>query len=152
MADLRGFNAHSIEPISSFEPLPAGKYLAAIIGSEMKSTKAGNGAYLELTFQIIDGEYRGRRLWARLNLDNPNPSAVKIARAELAAICRAVGVLEPQDSCELHDLPLVIIVRQKTGVNGETRNEISGYAKRETLDSARPIQAANPTPPWRRGE
>ena len=35
-------------------------------------------------------------------------TAVKIARAELSAICRAVGVMAPNDSVELHDLPLVM--------------------------------------------
>ena len=30
MANLNGFNATEVEPTSSFEPLPAGKYLAAI--------------------------------------------------------------------------------------------------------------------------
>jgi hypothetical protein len=30
MANLNGFNASEVEPTSNFEPLPAGKYLAAI--------------------------------------------------------------------------------------------------------------------------
>ena len=35
-----------------------------------------------LTLQVIDGPYKGRMLWARLNLENPNSTAVQIARAE----------------------------------------------------------------------
>ena len=150
MANLNGFNANNVEPMAEFEPLPAGKYLAVITGSEMKPTKSGNGSFLELTFQVIEGGFKGRLLWSRLNLDNPNPLTVKIARSELAAICRAVGVMEPRDSCELHNLPLVVSVKQKTDADGEVRNEIKGYAKRETANGARPAQAANPTPPWRR--
>ena len=72
MADLHGFNAEDVEPAADFEPIPAGKYLAVITDSEMKPTKSGNGSYLELTFQVIEGEYKNRLLWARLNLDNPN--------------------------------------------------------------------------------
>ena len=113
------------------------------------STKSGSGAYLELTFQIVEGEVKNRLLWARLNLDNPNAMAVKIARAELSSLCRAVGVLEPKDSCELHNLPVVLSVKQKTDADGEVRNEIKGYSKRET-SAARPAQSQNPTPPWRR--
>ena len=105
---------------------------------------------LELTFQVVEGEFKGRMLWARLNLDNPNPLAVKIARGELSAMCRAVGIMEPKDSCELHNLPLLITVKQKTDSDGEVRNEIKGYAKREVANG-KPAQAANPTPPWRRG-
>ena len=33
---------------------------------------------------------------------------VKIARGELSAICRAVGVMQPRDSVELHNVPLEI--------------------------------------------
>jgi len=151
MANLNGINANQVEPATDFEPVPAGRYVAVITASEMKPTRSGNGAYLELTFQVIEGEFKNRLLWTRLNLDNPNPLTVKIARSELSALCRAVGVLEPKDSCELHNLPLVISVQQKTDSDGEVRNEIKGFAKRETANGTKPAQAANPTPPWRRG-
>lgn len=151
MANLNGFNANKVDPATDFEAVPAGKYIAVVTASEMKPTKNGNGSYLELTFQIIEGEFKNRLLWARLNLDNPSQMAVKIARSELSALCRSVGVMEPKDSCELHNLPLVISVRQKTDADGEVRNEIKGYAKRESANGARHARAANTTPPWRRG-
>ena len=47
--------------------IPAGKNLAVVTDSEMKPTKSGNGSYLELTLQIIDGEYK--------TLDDPSESA-----------------------------------------------------------------------------
>lgn len=149
MANLNGFDANTVDPAADFSPIPAGKYVAVITNTEMKPTKSGNGSYLEITFQILDGEYKGRLLWARLNLDNPSEMAVKIARAELSSICRATGVMQPKDSCELHNLPLVITVKQKTDSDGEVRNEIKNYAKREP--NGRPPQAASSTPPWRRG-
>lgn len=151
MADLRGFNANQVEPTTSFEPIPAGKYEAVITESEMKPTKAGNGHYLQLAFQIIDGPYKNRFLWARLNLDNQNATAVQIARAELSAICRAVGVMAPNDSVELHNLPLVITVRcKKRKDTGEITNEIKGYSKKESPAPPAQPAAANGTPPWKR--
>jgi hypothetical protein len=148
MADLRGFDANQVEPNTDFEAIPAGKYPAAITASEMKPNKAGTGHYLQLTFEILDGPYKKRLLWARLNLDNPNAQAVQIARAELSAICRAVGVLAPSDSTELHNLPLVISVRcKKRDDTGELTNEIRGYAKKDAPASAQPT---NGPPPWRR--
>ncbi len=150
MANLSGFNANEVEPTTDFEPIPAGKYTAVITDSEMKPTKAGTGHYLQLAFQIIEGEYKGRFLWARLNLDNPNATAVQIARAELSAICRAVGVMAPKDSIELHDLPLLIHVRcKKRHGADEIDNVITKYEKRNTA-SSQPNQAATDTPPWRR--
>lgn len=160
MAYLNNFDANTVDPASSFDPIPAGKYIAAITESEMKPTKNGNGHYLELTFDILDGQYKGRKVWARLNLDNPNATAVQIARGELSAICRAVGVMQPQDSIELHNLPLAIKVTcKKRDDTGEITNEIKGYEKKEAAlqsSAATPratapaAQATNATPPWQR--
>lgn len=149
MANLAGFNANTVEPMAEFEPIPAAKYLAVITKSEERPTKNGQGKFLELTFQVIDGEFKGRLVWARLNLEHPNQLTVKIARSELSAICRAVGILTPADSCELHNVPVVISVALKAGSDGVVRNVIKGYAKRETA-ADRPAQAVNSTPPWRR--
>lgn len=152
MADLHGFDANTVEPAGDFEPIPPGKYLAVITESEMKPTKAGTGHYLQLTFQIIDGPFQNRLLWGRLNLDNPNDTARKIAQGELSAICRAVGVLAPNDSVELHNLPLVIHVRckKRTDTN-EIVNEVKGYSKKETPPApAHAAPAAKSTPPWKR--
>jgi len=154
MANLNGFNATEVEPTTSFEPLPAGKYLAAITESEMKATKSGSGSYLQLTFTILEGEFKNRVLWARLNLNNPNATAVKIARGELSAICRAVGVLQPRDSVDLHNLPLVITVKvKKREDTGELTNEIKGYARKDAANgNGQQPQApvTDNTPPWKR--
>ena len=160
MANLNNFDARTVEPTTEFEPIPAGRYLAVITNSEMKPTKAGNGHYLELTSQNLEGQHKGRKVWARLNLDNPNATAVKIARSELSAICRAVGVMAPQDSVELHNLPLSIKVTcKKRADTDEIVNEIKGYEKKEAALQNSPaatsattpaVQAINTTPPWQR--
>jgi hypothetical protein len=152
MANLDGFNAAQVEPSQDFEPIPAGKYLAVITESEKKPTKSGDGQYLQFTFQVLEGPYKGRLVWARLNLNHPNPTTVQISRQQLSAICRAVGVMQPGDSVDLHNIPLVITVKLKQRKDtGDLTNEIRGFAKREGApSSAQPAQATNPTPPWRR--
>ena len=153
MATLN-FNANEVEPNVPFEPLPAGNYLAEITASEMKATKSGNGSYLELEFTVVDGPHKGQKTWDRLCLDHPNPKTVRIARGSLSAICRAVGTLQPMDSTELHNLPLIVKVKCKTrDDNGEITNEIKGYAKRETAAVVQPApqtQAGPTTAPWER--
>ena len=152
MANLSGFDASQVEPSASFDPIPAGKYLAAITESEMKPTKNGSGNYLQMTFTVLDGEYKNRVLWARLNLHNPNATAVKIARSELSALCRAVGVMQPRDSVELHNIPLLITVKvKKREDTGELTNEIKGYEPK-SVAAGQPQQApvASNTPPWKR--
>jgi hypothetical protein len=149
MATLN-FNAHEVEPNVAFEAVPAGKYIAVIVESEMKQTKSGNGNYLELTFEITEGEYKGRKVWARLNIDNPSADAVKIARGELSAICRAVNVMTPNDSVDLHNLPLEINVKcKKRDDSDEISNEIKGYAAK--ANTAAPPQNQQQSAPWKRG-
>ena len=150
MANLNGFDANNVDPATDFEPLPAGKYVAVITTSEMKPTKSGSGHYLELTLQVIDGPFKNRMIWSRLNLDNPNRQAVQIAQGELSAICRAVGVLQPKDSIELHNLPLQITVKcKKRDDTGDVVNEIRGYARKDAAVGA-PQQESTSTPPWAR--
>lgn len=123
-----GFNANEYDELDDFEPMPKGEYLATGIESEMKETKKGDGHYLQITWEVIEGEYQGRKLWSRLNLDNPNQTAVDIAKRELASICRATGVYSPRDSDELLDKPIVLKVKvRKRQDTGDLSNEIAGY-------------------------
>lgn len=152
MSTLNDFNANEVDPNFAFEAIPAGKYQTVITESAMKPTKSGVGQYLQFTFQVIEGEYKGRLVWSRLNLDNPNATTVKIARAELSAICRAVGVPAPKDSVELHNVPIVITVaHKKRNDTGDLSNVIKAYAKKDAV-AARPTATAgaNSTPPWKR--
>lgn len=128
MAEITGFNANEHEPAGDFSPLPEGFYTVAIVESDWKDTKSGEGKYLEFKYQVIEGDHDGRFVWSRHNLVNQNEIAVRIARGELSALCRAVGVMEPKDSVELHDLPLQIKVKvKKREDNGEFTNEVKAW-------------------------
>jgi len=152
MANLNGFNASNVEPVNEFSPLPANKYVAIITGSEIKPTKDGTSDYLELKFQIIEGEYANRLLWTRLSLNHTKDIVSRIARSQLADICKAVGVLKPTDSAELHNLPLVLDVRlKKRKDTGEIVNEIKGYSSRKGPGTQpASVPQSGSTPPWRR--
>ena len=126
---LDGFNAGEIEVQSaSYGPVPSGTYEAIIVDTETKATKAGTGRYLELTFEITGPEHSGRRIWERLNLDNPNEKAVEIAQRTLAQICHAIGLLTPKQPEELENKPLKIVVgiEEGTGQYGPT-NRIKAF-------------------------
>jgi hypothetical protein len=157
MGNLENFDASTVEPATGFDIIPDGKYSAIIIDSEMKDTKAGTGQYLQLVFEIIGEKFKGRRLWSRLNLVNKNETAVKIAQAELSAICRAVGIMTPRDSSTLHNIPLIIDVGQeKNNQNDTMQNRIFGYlppsgAVHVSTVAAQIVQAVKvEKPPWDR--
>mgnify|MGYP002783773078 CR=1 FL=1 len=155
MASLNGFNANEVDPNVAFEPLPPGEYLAVVVASEMKPTKNGAGEYLQLELEVIDGPHKGRKVWDRLMLKHSNSQTVAIAKGTLSALCRAVGVLVPRDSSELHNLPVVVKVAcKKRDDTGEVGNVVKGYGKKGA-SAAAPARAAAPvgpgsTPPWKR--
>lgn len=127
MAQLN-FDASTVSPSESIEAIPAGWYNAQIDQSEMKPTKDGSGAYLELRFSILDGQYASRKVFTRLNLRNANPVAQEIAYRQLSAICHAIGVLQVQDSQQLHGRPLKIKVKVRAASGDyEASNEISAF-------------------------
>lgn len=128
MASLN-FDATTVQPDTGFELLPAGWYNAMIDESAINPTKDGVGAYLQLRFSVIDGQYQGRKVFARLNIRNANQTAQEIAYKQLSAIAHSVGVLQVQDSSQLHGIPLKIRVRIRKDPSGqyEDQNEINGY-------------------------
>jgi len=107
MATLN-FKASEVPEDEGFAIIPAGTYSAQIIQSEMKDTKAGTGQYLELRVQLLDEPYTGRLVFERLNLVNPNETAVKIAQRTLADIVEACGMDDVEESEELHGIEFQI--------------------------------------------
>jgi hypothetical protein len=128
MANLGDFDASRIEP-SQFEPLPPGQYRTQIVQSEMRPTKDGNGSYLWLELDILEGPFAGRKLWDRLNLNNPNAQAVEIAQRTLSSICYAVGKLKVADSSDLHLIPMDIRVRVQPPKDGYDASNTIRYVK-----------------------
>ena len=121
------FNAQEVEPQSEFTPLPAGEYMTIIVDSELKPTKNGKGSYLQLALQVIDGHYKNRVVFDRLNIQNQNQTAQEIGQRALSALCHAVGVLQVQDSSQLHNIPFIarLSVRQNTEYGDS--NEVKAY-------------------------
>jgi hypothetical protein len=138
------FDANSVQPMGDFSILPVGEYLAIISASEIKPTKSGNGMYLQLVFDVMDGEYKGRKIFDRLNIQNQNVTAQQIAQSALSSICRAVGILTPKDSEELHNRPLKIKVgiRPASGEFVES-NIIKGYLPVSKQAESAPIAVAD---------
>lgn len=166
MANIGNFDATSVEPSAPAQVLPPGDYVAQIVNSEMRDTKTGNGQYLWLEFDIIDGDHTGRKLWDRLNLVNQNQQAVEIAQRALSALCHATGKLQVSDSEQLHYIPVTVTVKvrpagpDRSGITRDATNEIRGY-KPANGSAAKPAPISRPavtapaaktvsTPPWKR--
>lgn len=160
------FDATQVAPASSSDPIPAGNYAAMITESEIKPLKSGNGTALRLTFQVLEGEFKNRKVWANLNIQHTNATAQAIAQQQLSAICHAVNVLKISNPAALHNKPMTIKVKVRPAHDGyDASNDIGGYsainaasaaptaatngtAARTTASAAQATPAAKAAPPW----
>ncbi|MEJ7804372.1 MAG: DUF669 domain-containing protein, partial [Telluria sp.] len=126
MSNLSGFNAHEV-PASTYGAMPPGLYAVMATASERKTTKKGDGEYLQFTVDVLEEKYNNKKLWVRLNLWNSNPTAVSIAKEELAAFCLAVGIPAPEDSSELLNIPFVVQLGVESDGRGGEQNKIKKY-------------------------
>lgn len=147
--DFSTFNADEQEPMATgFELLPNGQYPIMFTDAIWKETKAQNGHYLFLTAVVTDGDFEDRKLFVNLNLDNPSEKAVEIAKRELGAIGRAVGVVTMKEASNLLDLPLLCdVVVEPAKDNFPAKNKITAY---HPLTVNKPKQATGGTKkaPW----
>jgi hypothetical protein len=81
-----------------------------------------------MTFEILDGQYKGRRVWENLNIQHTNEDTQRIAQSQLSALCHAVNVIKLEDTAALHFKPVKIkvVVREAQG-QYQASNNIKGY-------------------------
>lgn len=155
------FNATSVAPQQPQSILPAGMYHCMAVESDVTPTKSGTGMVARFTLQVIDGQFAGRKLFARINIQNQNPEAERIGQSQLSALCHAVGVLNVTDTAQLHNKPFrarVKIRKDGSGQYGDS-NEVNGF---EATGGPAPVAAgfvaqapaaapaAAAQPPWKR--
>ncbi len=104
------FNAEKYEPTQSFKAIPEGEYIGKVIKSSKHAAKSGKGHYLKIVTRIEEGDYKGHSVFDNLNVKHSNEAAQDIARRRLSALCHACGILTIDDTEELHDIPIKIVV------------------------------------------
>lgn len=134
-----GFDSNTIEPSTDFDVLPPGKYPVVIEKSEIKATKKGDGHYLELCVSVTDGAVKGRKLWPRMNIDNPSEIAQRIALQQLASLCKAVGIAVIRDENELLGKSCIANVKAK-----DDQNEIRSWSSISGTVQGKPESPVNP--------
>ncbi len=66
-----------------FAPLPAGEYVARIMGGELFTSRAKGTAGYKLAFRVLEGEHQGRQFWHDVWL---TPAALPMAKRDLAKL------------------------------------------------------------------
>ena len=133
MANLSHINIDNVDigpdAGTGYGLLPEGKYLAKVTESKVQPTRSGNGQILELTWQIQSGPHERRLIWDKITLIHTSADAQRIGKETWKKACRAAGIsYAPQDSSEIHQKPVVIMVKTKPASNGyEASNAVKAY-------------------------
>jgi Protein of unknown function (DUF669) len=131
-------------------PIPIGWYLAQIIDAKVELARNGNGSYLLGIFEVLDGEYRGRKIYQNVTLQNASEQAVEIGQRLLTDIYTAVGVTGPTKEIQVMLYkPVKIRVGIKRDPNGiyADKNQISSVRPPTYEPKRGPRTPATPTTP-----
>lgn len=118
---------NDIDEVDFFEALPVGDYTVMIEDSDVCMTKSGTGRYVKFVYQIIDGEYKGRKLFEILNIENQNQQTAARARTSLNSICFYCDKQGAEDTSELHGEVLVVQVGIKKNEQYGDQNVIKKH-------------------------
>lgn len=132
-----------------YELLPDGIYRLEIIASEVK--EEGNNKQVPLVISVIEPEaFKDRQIRLWLDYEHSNPEYQARGQRELASICRAVGVKDPENTEELHLIGFTAKVKKgaagvsKAGNAYKARNSISRYYFEDEGNVPEPFVEAGP--------
>lgn len=146
-----GFDAAQFAGVAKIDSVPAGDYEVAIVESYYQETASGNGHYFKFVSEVLEGDYKGRRIFINLCVDHPNDRTVMMAKSDLGLICKAVGVPSPKDTSELHNRPFCLTLRNKRDSRtGEESSEVRSGSFRPVPEP--PAYQKTDVPPWARTE
>ena len=133
------FEADNLPQGNSYEALPAGWYNVNVTGAELKNTKAGNGQYIAVRYDITGPTHQGRVVFGNLNIKNASAKAEEIGRQQLGELMRAIGLARVTDTDQLigWSLQIKLEIRQQEGY--EPSNDVKGY---KSLNGSVPAASA----------
>lgn len=144
-------NTSKIEAGDNFTAIPAGKYKSVIKAIEYKENSKKTGHFLSITHVITKGEYKGRQLWANLNIQHDNEVAQEIALKQFKQLNDAVfgkdkSYGSPADIVKAFkdkEVAIKVIVDKSDA----DRNQINGFFP-VAEDKAGETTSSKSTAPW----
>ena len=130
---------NTTEAAGDFGAVPRGEYVCHVIKGELESSRTNRTPGYKIEFVILDGEYKGRRLWLDCWL---TPAALAQSKRDLGKL----GITSP----EMMERPLprgirckVVVVLRKDDDNIE-RNRVRSF---EVVGIDKPVIDAFAPPP-----
>ena len=154
--DLTGAEAFPLEEKKEFKLLPVARYLVQVDEAEIREKSSGD--WLSLRWNVLDGEFAGRKIFMDypLRLNNPNDDWIMQTKSKLKTILEIGGRNNPNaTSCKVETFMGIQVeakVIQKDPDGEYPKNAIAYYGKSAQRISADDMQRrideaqANATP------
>lgn len=140
-----------------FQPLPAGWYSVTVNDAEIRTTKAGNGQYIAVRYDVTGPTHEGRVVFGNINISNPNPKAEEIGHQQLGQLMRAIGLTQVSDTDQLIGGSLEIKLAIRKSEEYGDSNDVKGFkaiagssAPRQQPSAPASQSAPTQRPPWQK--
>jgi hypothetical protein len=152
------FNANEVAPDAGRgDPVPLGWYIFVAKELKLEPTQDTLGTKITGIMEIVDGQYKGRKVYHNFNMTNPSEKAQKIGRGQFSALCHATGILLVDDTDKLLNIPFKGRIKV-TPAEGqyEAKNEFTAFKNLKedvggvagaVATMAAPVAAVAPPPP-----
>jgi hypothetical protein len=149
----QSFNEQELPASQDFSPIPEGWYKAKIVNAEIKATKAGNGQFIAIRYDILSPTHTGRVVFGNINIRNPNTKAEEIGRIALGQLMRSIGLSKLEDTDQLISAEVMI----KVSINkSETYGDSNDVRAFKSLSNSEGLKsevtqlpnAKSSAPPW----
>lgn len=123
---IGGFDAEST-PVGNAIPE---KTQAVCLVTEMEDKESSNSPgnwMISATIEVVEGEYKGMKIFTNFNVKNSNPTAERLGKSQLAQLCLAVGCPRPTSNSDLLNKPFRATFGKPQEFNGEMQSRIQKY-------------------------
>ncbi len=119
--------------VNDFSPFPAGIYtLHACEVGDLKQNKSETGAYVPVTFEVVEGEQKSRRIFKNFSYFHDNPKTVQISLQQTKAWIIACGLdgnidltVDVLKSLEGREFSAEVVIKPDS--SGVPKNEIRAF-------------------------
>jgi len=117
------------------DPIPAAWYNLAPTELNLQPTKDGQGTKISAVFQVLDGIYKGRKVYHNFNMKNQSEKAQDIGNKQFSALCHACRTLQVERTEQLLNIPFKGRVKVEAATMGpdgitvqyEAKNVITAF-------------------------
>lgn len=135
-----GFNTEEYK--DEFEQLPAGTYMTTLSDIELKDTQDGAGKFVKMTFEVLNDEYAGRKIFGNFLYEHPEHA--KIGLTQISNFLRAIGKsggFEIEDLYNYADQRVDIRMGMVTKGKNKGQTTIRAFVNPNANDNVAPTQA-----------